>query len=386
MASVDQRSAAEIEREIESERSALTRTLDEIQERLSFESLSGDFVDRMRENSGDIGRSVARGVKDNPIPLAITAVGLTWLIISQRNSSNDDLYDRVARTPASARRGSGPADYRDPGAVAEPAPLYDASGRPIPNDDEPSRWDRARGAMEGAGRSAASSLRGGRDHVAASASSASHRAQSRFSSAQGAARSRASAASGGMRRRAQGAYASASELRDRIMEGTEDLSESARKRVIAARTRAYEAQLRAEHYASRSREKASDLFEDQPLVVGALALAAGAAIGGMLPRTSREDDAFGAYRDQIFDDAERVYHEERAKFETVARETVKEAQNVARDVADDVSEDVKSGMHRTGDIARGKLSETEAKAKDAANKVADTAKSEAEKQNLGQQN
>ncbi len=337
----------------------------------------------MRENSGEIGRSVARGVKNNPIPLALTAVGLAWLFVSQRNSSSDDPYDRAARTPASAR--SGVADYRHPSAVAEPAPLYDSAGRPIPHDDETSRWGRARGAAEGAGHSAAASLRSGRDHAAAGASSAAERAQSGFYAAQSAASSRARGASSAMRRRAEGAYASASELRHRIMDGTEELSEGARKRVIAARTRAYEAQLRAEHYASRGRERASDLFEDQPLVVGALALAFGAAVGGMLPRTQREDDAFGAYRDQVFEDAERIYHEERSKLEKVARETAREAKDVARDVADDVSREVKSGVDRTSDIARSKLSEAETKATDAANQVADTAKTEAEKQKLGQQ-
>src|SRR5690606_2721174 len=105
-----------------------------------------------------------------------------------------------------------------------------------------------------------------------------------------------------IRRRAHEAYASAAELRHRISEGTEDLSSTARKRVIDARTRAYEAQLRAEHYAAHQRERASDFFEEQPLVAGALALAVGAAIGGLLPRTRREDSAIGSYRDQVFDE------------------------------------------------------------------------------------
>ena len=361
MASVDHRSAAEIERDIEDERGALARTLDEIQDRLSFEALTGEFTDRIRENGTEIGRSVVRGVKENPVPLALTAVGLAWLIVSQRSGSRyDDPYERAAATPTSARVGvAGTRDYRDPDATADPAPLYDASGKPI--SDGGSRWDHAtEGAQERAREMRQGASRG----------------------MQGASRGM-SQASGAVRRRASGAYASAAELRQRIAHGTEEMSASARKRVIAARTRAYEAQLRAEKFTAQGREKASDFYEEQPLVAGALALAVGAAIGGLLPRTRREDHAFGEYRDRVFDEAERIYHEERSKLETVARETADEARNVAREVADEVSEDVKSGAERAGDIARNKFSEVGSTAKAGAEHVAETAKSEADSQELG---
>ena len=351
MASVDHRSAAEIQRDIEDERSALTRTLDEIHDRLSFEALTGDFAERIRESGSEIGRSALRGVKENPIPLALTAVGLAWLIVSQRSGSrHEDPYARAAVTPASARTAGEPgiSDYREPGAAVDPAPVYDASGRPI--TDDRSRWDRT--------------TEGGQEMRQKAA-----RGMSRGTSA--------------VRRRAQGAYASAAELRRRITHGTEEMSANARKRVITARTRAYEAQLRAEKYTAQGREKAAELYEDQPLVAGALALAVGAAIGGLLPRTRREDEAFGEYRDRVFDEAERVYREERSKLETVARETANEARNVAREVADEVREDVKSGAERTGDIARAKMSEVGSTAKSGAEHVAETAKTEAEKQDLG---
>lgn len=352
MASVDHRSAAEIERDIEDERSALSRTLDEIQDRLSFESLTGEFADRIRENGSEIGRGLVRGVKENPIPLALTAVGLTWLIISQRSGSDDDdPYGRAALTPSSARVGVSSAT--GPGSSASPAsPVYDASGKPV--SDSGSRWDRATGETR-------------------------ERAQEmRQEAARGMSR-----ASGAVRRRAQSAYASAAELRERITHGTDEMSASARKRVIAARTRAYEAQLRAEKYMAQGRAKATHFYEDQPLVVGALALAVGAAIGGLLPRTDREDEVFGEYRDRAFDEAERIYNEERAKLESVVRETASEARSVAREVADEVSEDVRSGAERAGDIARSKLSEVGSTAKSGAEHVAETAKSEAEKQDLG---
>jgi hypothetical protein len=167
-----------------------------------------------------------------------------------------------------------------------------------------------------------------------------------------------SRASQSLRRRAQGAYASAAELRRRITHGTEEMTGHARKRVIAARTRAYEAQLRAEKYAARGREKATDLYSEQPLVAGALALAFGAAIGGLLPRTQRENEAFGTYRDRVLDEAERIYRDERAKLESAARDAGRELKDVARDVASDVQSDLEKGAQEASDIARAKLSET----------------------------
>jgi hypothetical protein len=395
MASADQRSAAEIEAEIESERSALSKTLDEIQDRLSFETISNDVMGRIRENSGDLSRAVTRSVKENPIPLVLTAICIGWLIANQRSGSgakyrgiehddlDDDAYSRYAARPVSARDTVG---YR--GGAAEPVGLYDAGGRPMPrddDDDDDNRWDRTRAGLASA-----------RDRASASASSTAQSASDRARASRDAVQDRASGMAAGvsdrmyrsreeMQRRARGAYASASELRERMMQGTEGLSDAARRRVVAARTRAYEAQLRAEYYASRGRERAADLFEDQPLVAGALAMAVGAAIGGLLPRTRQEDDAFGAYRDQVFDEAERIYQEERGKIESVARETAKEARQVASETAESMKGDLKKAAESTGDIARARLGEAEQRAKEGADRVADTAKTEADKQNLGQQ-
>jgi hypothetical protein len=393
MANADPRSAAEIEAEIESERSALSKTLDEIQDRLSFETISNDVIGRIRDNSGDLSRALTRSVKENPIPLVLTAIGIGWLIANQRGGSSpsrgvdyddygDDPYSRYASRPVSARSTVG----RREGA-AEPVGLYDAGGRPMPSDDDDgvSRWDRTRESMASAS-----------DRASAGASATARSAGDRARASRDAMQDRASGMAAGvsdrmhrsrdeMQRRARGAYASASELRERMMQGTEGLSDAARRRVGAARTRAYEAQLRAEYYTSRGRERAADLFEDQPLVAGALAMAVGAAIGGLLPRTRQEDNTFGAYRDQVFDEAERVYQEERSKLESVARETVKEARQVASETAESMRGDLKKAAESTGDIARAKLSEAEQRAKEGADRVADTAKTEADKQKLGQQ-
>ena len=98
----------------------------------------------------------------------------------------------------------------------------------------------------------------------------------------------------------------------------------------------------------------------------------GAAIGGALPSTRREDEAFGSYRDQLFTEAQRVYEEERSRLAEVARDTADEAKAQARDLADTVKEDVR---HAAGDVRD--------KARDAVENVADTARKDAKEKGVG---
>ena len=171
------------------------------------------------------------------------------------------------------------------------------------------------------------------------------------------------------------------------------MSEAARERVIAAREAALEAYHSAEESARRNWRRGSraagDFFEEQPLVAGAIAVAVGAAIASALPRTRYEDEHLGKYRDDLMDEAERVYREESEKVRHVAEAAVGEARNIAhetadkvRDAAEKVREDVdksapgnKSAVEDAADQAKGA-------AKSAADRVASAADKEAQKQGL----
>ena len=148
----------------------------------------------------------------------------------------------------------------------------------------------------------------------------------------------------------------------------------ARARVIAARERAVEARDSAAQYARRGREQAVDLFEDHPLIAGALAVAVGAALGAALPRSRTEDKYFGEQSDHLFDEAERIYREERDKLGKVAQAATDEAKTIAREVKDDADDKAPA------DSAAQAVAD---KAKQSGQRIADAAQSEAEKQDLG---
>jgi hypothetical protein len=168
---------------------------------------------------------------------------------------------------------------------------------------------------------------------------------------------------------------SAGDMLDRLYEGTHEMTEDARQRVIAAREAAYHAQKRMEEMMRTSRREMTDLFESQPLVVGALALAAGAALGGLLPRTSVEDEAMGSERDRLMEEAERIYRQERSKLGAVMGAAASAATEVLREARDEVTAEGPEGESIAGTAST--------RAKDAARKVVDRTREEAERQGVG---
>lgn len=116
-----------------------------------------------------------------------------------------------------------------------------------------------------------------------------------------------------------------------ISQGTENFSEEARGRVIAARKAAISAAESTRELSKDGVRKAQDFFDNQPLVVGALAVAFGAALGGLLPRNRLEDEYLGSHRDELVKNAERIFDEERRKLETVTGAALDEARNILDD-------------------------------------------------------
>lgn len=402
------RSPDEIERDIERERAGLSNTLDDLQERFSIEGVARQLSDQFRDHGGEIGRSVSEAVKRNPVALAVTGAGLAWLMFGGNSRSGDNYdrrdtdYDRpradtsyrsreraVQSDPYAQRVTRSAHDGLHESARRQSVPTW---ARGTTEDDHDSITDRARAAASRASDSVQSAATHTSDGVTGAASSASHGVSSAAASvadtargvgssvASGARSARDTAASAGqsvadgVRHTASSTADSASALRDRLSEGTEALSEQARERVIAARARAVDAWHATERYSKQGRERAADMFEEHPLVAGALALAVGAAIGASLPRSRTEDAYFGEQSDALFEEAEHIYAEEKAKLGKVAQAAADEAKDIASEAKADA--DDKAPAENAAQAVADK-------AKESGRRVADAAKSEADKQELG---
>jgi gas vesicle protein len=380
----DTRSPAEIEREIELERQGLTGTLDELQHRFSFERMTTDVGEYVRDQSGEIFGAVSRAVRENPMAIALTGVGIAWMILGNRRGGtrrdargayygadfdaddHDDDYGDYGE-PATSTVGSSAYPYRAGTEDRYRGGTYDegdgARGfSEALREDDPD-WVRGYADVLGTPDDMGPSYDDDRDGSAAS-TSAGGRMKEGFARAGERMRGGRAAAESRMER----ARRRLDRLRERLSHGTDDLTEESRRRVLAARERAMEARHQLARQWTRQSRAASGMYDRQPLAAGALAFAAGAALAAALPRTRMEEEYIGDYSDQLMEEAERVFHEERAKIGRVAKATADEA----RAVLGEKTEEVKEGVHTVQDEAR-----------EGAERIANRARDEAEKQKLG---
>ncbi|AZQ67571.1 DUF3618 domain-containing protein [Silicimonas algicola] len=82
------RQPAEIERAIARERDELAGTLEELRDRLSFEGAWRRAGRHLRENGSDYGQTFGNMVREKPLALALTTIGLTWLIFGPATKSS----------------------------------------------------------------------------------------------------------------------------------------------------------------------------------------------------------------------------------------------------------------------------------------------------------
>ncbi len=428
-----------LENEINAERGRVADTLDALQERMTV----GGIADEMYRNFGhygaDIGRNLGRTVANNPLPLILTGVGLAWLIFSSgrdRGRPYDDDYlwdvDDGYEEDFVGMRRYGTARARPYGTAAV-AGTYGSR-----NDGRPSTTDRVRGAAgsiaDRAGQAAGSVSQGASDaahrtgdaahsavdSVRGAASSATHSAghaagaaydsaRGAAGSAYGTARDAAGSAAGGVSHAASSAAGGVSHAASSAAEGVShaagaaygSASHAARYAADTASEYAYAARRHAAYYGSSTWRRLDNMLEEQPLVMGALALAAGAAIGGALPRTRTEDEYMGEYSDEAWENARDMAMSEAEKARRVAGAVYDEARHIADEKAGelsghahDLAERAKAEASQAADRLRetasreagGAADKTKAEAKDATNRLSETAKEEAKKQDLGNPN
>ncbi|KEO61696.1 DUF3618 domain-containing protein [Thioclava indica] len=397
----DSKSSEEIEREIERERAGLKDSIDNLQDRFSFDGVFQQVGEQFREHGGEFGRSVAQSARDNPMALALTGVGVAWMIFGN-NRADERRRARIdtPRNPDTTRMPRDAADYS-----ARPRPVYSGpkpAARPPVQPSWARDWDRdelgshessspslgerasdtgasikdaadsATDRIASASSSTAQSVSSGAASTRDAASDAARNMRDTASSAAHSISDSASSAAKDVRDTAGNVWSSASQranaLQRRLTEGTENLSEEARERIAAARARAFDARDAAARRVSRRADQVSDLYEDHPLAIGALAFAVGAAIAGALPRTRLEDEYVGEYSDDLYDEAERIYAEEVEKAQKVFEAGFDETVDAVSDLKDDAMSAADSAV---------------TKAKSAATRVADATQEKADQEHLG---
>lgn len=345
------KSPQEIERELDEERGRLHETAEALQDKLSIGSLIDQVMSRSQEGGGEFARNFGRTVRDNPVPMALIGVGLAWLMAGGQDATNrrDGALGRFTGDDDDFSSMSG--DYRSRHLASSRDPR---TGIPRSGVD----WDRREEEIE-----VHVERREGEDDDSyrERVREARDSAHERMRSAAGSVRDSASSAAGSVR---DSASSAAGSVRDGARSAGQSMSRAQR-----------EAYYRAQHYGRRGAATFDRMVEEQPLVMGALAVALGAAVGGLAPNSRAENRMMGEYAERVRGEAADVMADEAQRARRVAEAAADEATSMADEAAARADSDTPDG--------RSAVQKAENKAREAASRIGERAQEEAERQDLG---
>ncbi len=258
----------QIEADLVRERAALAGTIDSLRSSLTTDNLMEDALAFAKAKIGPMTQAVDGMVRGNPVAAAVTAAGLAWLLFGRKR---------------------GPAATGDAlaGSKYQAMSRWEDEGGPVaPLPDADDAW------------------------VAVTDDLHSH-AKAALADIDAAARAQLRPAADLARERATVIAALAKGATQAMARGLEGLSVEARATIVTARERAYAAR-------TAVTQNGAALIEEHPLLAGALALAAGAAVARMIPMTDTERRILGPERDRLFAEAHHLLQAERAKVQGMA--------------------------------------------------------------------
>lgn len=74
----------QLEREVDQARERLGSTANELSGRLSPGELIDQALGMAREHGGEFGRNLGSQMKNNPMPLILTSVGISWMMMADK--------------------------------------------------------------------------------------------------------------------------------------------------------------------------------------------------------------------------------------------------------------------------------------------------------------
>jgi len=292
---------------------------------------AGDSVNDVRYSTMDT-------VRSNPIPAAMVAIGLGWLFMNRSSSRSPsrERYDQYTRHRSDQYRYDNqyrgemtynpnhPA-YRGDAMAMYPRGIYPSAQQ---HQDEGmlaqgqrrvgQAVGQAQGAVGGAVNQAQSVVGGAVNQAQNVVGSAVNQAQNAVGSA------------------ADTVGGAVSQAQHAVGDAAQQAAQVAGQTVQRAQETAGQLAHRTAYAAGRVEDQFQRTMWENPLAVGAVALAAGVAAGFALPQTERENQLMGETRDNLVEQAQQVASETVDKVQRVAGEVAKDAQQTAADKAREV--------------------------------------------------
>lgn len=354
----DTKSAAELQREIEMQRTRVENTIDQIQQKLSPGQIVDEMLAYTKGGGGEFVSTLQRQVTSNPLPVALLGVSLAWLMAKPASTSNtsssrtnDRYYDDSINTNRGYTAGA-VADYDDDDDLYNDYDYDDEVEYPVTSvsgsirrtgystDEGGSRFSHF---VDDAGKrfSAATDTHGRR------AGHFMDEAGNRF-------RGFTDAAGGRMEK----IYDEAGNLLEEASNWASHTWRKARERLHDARDGVRSGAGVGRHHAFRAgsavqsqmgslNETIMTQFRDQPLVGGALAFALGAALGSTLPHTEQEDALMGEAADAV----KGMATEQASELYEQGKQKTAELYDTASSKAGDIYNQAKEGLTNTASSA-----------------------------------
>jgi len=289
------KTSADLEREVAEQRRRVEDRIGEIRDRLSPGQLLDEALSYTKHGGAHFLSNLGQQVSANPIPAVLAGVGIAWLV-----AANNRQPSMASQHPVTSD-----ADFSAPSYPS--ANINGALRRTRHAADEAGEWwsefqtdagqtFRARsdelGARAGHFTDQAGKMYSGFvDEAGNRISDIRDEAGNRLNDALGWANQAWQAAQQGVGDAMRNASSGYNNLTSRATEGMRGMTEQ-----LGTQT-------------DQMSRAIADLFERQPLIAGALAFAAGAAVGAAIPHTPQEDQLMGEEADRIRGKAMRVSRE-----------------------------------------------------------------------------
>jgi len=282
--------SAQLEREVEEQRQQIESRIGQIKDRLSPGQIVDELMSYTKDGGQHFAANLGQTVSNNPLPAALLGISLVWLMSGQGPKLS-------APTPSARPYRGGGSDY----------PYATVSGG----------LRRVSHAADGSGKWYSEFTDTGGRRYKAESNELGHRAGEFMDDAgkkfggfidEAGHRVRDFQDEAGNRLEEVGGWAS---------HALHDLRHQASDALDHVTQQAQQLGSTAQHQADRTTRMIMDTFQNQPLIAGALAFAAGAALGAALPHTDQEDAAVGQLADDVrgraADVASEVYDEGKSR-------------------------------------------------------------------------
>jgi hypothetical protein len=318
MANHNGQSSADIEREVEAQRAQVESTIGEIKDRLTPGQLVDEIMSYTKHGGAHFASNLGQTLTANPLPAALLGVSLAWLIMGgQKNQPQGNGHD------AEWHRRAWNADH---GYMA----IRGASLQRIRHargDD--GFWYSEFTDDGGAKYRARSDEKGHRlghfmDEAGKAYAGFFDEAGNRIAEFRDEAGTAIEEAAGWANHAWQDAASALGQHADRLASSANHLAGSAVR---------FGGDM--SNNAARMSRDAMRVLEEQPLVMGALAFAAGAALGAVVPHTKQEDELLGELADDVKGEAGHIASDLYAKGKEKAGELYEEVSDKAGEIYDD---------------------------------------------------